>query len=85
MLTASERVPTLDRRQHCPSCGKRSNFVTDRLGGQVVCGDCGMVVQDRTEEAGAVLDGLTAFSIAKPDMGLATVMGSADVKGSASL
>jgi transcription initiation factor TFIIB len=85
MLTASDRGPVLDRRQQCPRCGKRSNFVTDRLGGQVVCGDCGMVVQDRTEETGAVLDGLTTFSIAKPDMGLATVMGSADVNGSASL
>ncbi|MGH9918886.1 MAG: TFIIB-type zinc ribbon-containing protein, partial [Nitrososphaerales archaeon] len=86
MLTASGRVPTLDRRQHCPSCGKRSNFVTDRLGGQVVCGACGFVVEDRTEELGSAPRGsLATFSITKPDMGLATVMGGADVNGRASL
>ena len=80
--------PVLDRRQQCPWCGKRSNFVTDRLGGQILCGVCGLVVEDRTQEvntasgASRMRDNLTAFSIAKPDMGLATVIGHASVDGS---
>src|SRR6202030_4000584 len=40
----------LESRQQCPWCGKRGNFVTDRIGGQLLCGDCGIVVEDRTEE-----------------------------------
>jgi transcription initiation factor TFIIB len=80
--------PVLDRRQRCPWCGKRTNFVTDRLGGQIICGVCGLVVEDRTQEVSTELgasrmrDNLTAYSITKPDMGLATVIGYTSLDGS---
>jgi transcription initiation factor TFIIB len=80
--------PILDSRQQCPRCGKRSNFVTDRYGGQVICGVCGLVVEERAEEIpvatgpSRMRDHLTAFSIVKPDMGLATIIGDVSVDGS---
>jgi transcription initiation factor TFIIB len=91
MRSASERVqldPILSSKQQCPRCGKRNNFITDRFGGQVVCGDCGLVIEDRTEEvittpiASRTHDNLMASSITKPDMGLATIIGSSNVDGS---
>jgi transcription initiation factor TFIIB len=60
-------------------------LVTDRLGGQVLCGGCGLVVADKTDEVGLSRsrgDDPTAFSIAKSDMGLATVIGHLNVDGS---
>jgi transcription initiation factor TFIIB len=75
--------PILDSRQQCPRCGKRSNFVTDRVGGQVLCSACGLVVEDKTEEVSSPLrDSPDAFSITKPGMGLSTIIGHADVDGS---
>jgi transcription initiation factor TFIIB len=91
MRTASRPVqldPILSSGQQCPRCGKRSSFVTDKLGGQVICGDCGLVIEDRTEEVGLSIgesrarDDPTASSITKPDMGLATIIGSSTVDGS---
>src|SRR5271170_7197673 len=77
--------PSLESRQQCPRCGTRSRFVTDRMGGQVLCGVCGMVVEERTEEittTSRMHDDLAAISIIKPDMGLATVIGHVSVDGS---
>jgi transcription initiation factor TFIIB len=80
--------PVLEAGRQCPWCGRRSNFVTDRIGGQVICGGCGLVVADKTEELGrstgpsGARDDPTAFSITKSDMGLATVIGHLNVDGS---
>jgi transcription initiation factor TFIIB len=93
MRTASRPVQLdsiLSSGQQCPRCGKRSSFVTDKLGGQVICSDCGLVIEDRTEETGAssLVEGrtrdnrLTASAITKPDMGLATIIGNSSVDGS---
>lgn len=39
---------TLDR---CPRCGKR-NMVVDAIDGELLCGDCGYVLQEKIEETG---------------------------------
>lgn len=64
-------------------------MVTDKIGGQVLCGSCGLVVEDRTDEVppppGAsswVREASNSSSITKADMGLATTMGSPNVDGS---
>lgn len=81
-------APAPDTRRQCPWCGKRSNFVTDKIGGQVLCGTCGLVVEDRTLEVaertriGWARDDLSTSSVAKPDMGLSTVMGQVTVDAS---
>lgn len=76
--------PLLDTRRQCPRCGRRSNFVTDRVGGQVLCSSCGLVLEEKTEEVAAfpAHGSPTAVSITKPDMGLATVIGSVEVDAS---
>jgi transcription initiation factor TFIIB len=88
---ASERVqldPILSSQQQCPRCGRRNNFVTDRFGGQVICGICGIVIEDRTEEvitapgASRTGENRMASSITKPDMGLATIIGNSNVDSS---
>jgi len=74
---------TLDR---CPRCGK-SLIVTDGPGGELCCGNCGMVLKDKIIETGPEWrqfseDGKESrsrtgipTSIAQHDMGLATVIG----------
>jgi len=76
----------LERGSPCPWCGKRGSLVTDKIGGQVICAACGLVVQDRTEEVAASApwskDSSHSVSITKPNMGLTTVIDPSDVDGS---
>jgi len=74
---------SLDR---CPKCGKNL-IVTDGPGGELCCGNCGMVLKDKVVETGPEWrqfseDGKEnrsrtgiPTSIAQHDMGLATVIG----------
>ena len=74
---------TLDR---CPKCGKNL-IITDGPGGELCCGNCGMVLKDKIIETGPEWrqfseDGKESrsrtgipTSIAQHDMGLATVIG----------
>lgn len=85
---SARQSPIVDLRRQCPFCGTRGNFVTDKIGGQVLCGSCGIVVEDRTDEVPAppgaswAHEASNSSSIVKPDMGLATTMGSPTVDGS---
>ena len=77
---------TLDR---CPRCGK-SLIVMDGPGGELCCGNCGMVLKDKIIETGPEWrqfseDGKESrsrtgipTSIAQYDMGLATVIGASN-------
>ncbi|MDA4117406.1 MAG: transcription initiation factor IIB [Thaumarchaeota archaeon] len=74
--------------KQCPKCGARNNIITDRFGGQVLCGGCGLVLEERLEEVVPAMGVLrtrdlpTAASIAKPDMGLTTIIGGGGIDGS---
>ncbi len=87
-LDSARQANVVDLRHQCPWCGARDNFVTDKIGGQVLCGSCGIVVKDRTEEVPApvgaswVRDTPNSSSITKPGMGLATAMGNPSMGGS---
>jgi transcription initiation factor TFIIB len=77
---------TLDR---CPKCGK-SLIVTDGPGGELCCGNCGMVLKEKIVETGPEWRRFSEddrddrsrtgipTSIAEHDMGLATVIGVAN-------
>jgi len=77
---------TLER---CPRCGKNL-IVTDGPGGELCCGNCGMVLKDKIVETGPEWrqfseDGKESrsrtgipTSIAQHDMGLATVIGASN-------
>ena len=77
---------TLER---CPRCGKKL-IVTDGPGGELCCGNCGMVLKDKIVETGPEWrqfseDGKESrsrtgipTSIAQHDMGLATVIGASN-------
>jgi transcription initiation factor TFIIB len=81
-------TPILDSWKQCPRCAARNNRITDRFGGQILCGGCGLVLEERLEEVAPAMgvvrnrDLPTAASIAKPDMGLATIIGSGGIDGS---
>ena len=69
--------------QKCQSCGKR-NFVTDNETGEVFCKRCGYVVPEQANEVNSIPYDVeecktgSPTSLAKHDMGLSTVIGSAN-------
>ena len=69
--------------QKCQSCGKR-NFVTDNETGEVFCKRCGYVVPEQANEVNLIPYDVeecktgSPTSLAKHDMGLSTVIGSAN-------
>jgi len=76
--SAAEGIPT-----KCPNCGK-GPFVRDEESGELVCSNCGYVLREREEEEGpsfsteegrAEVASGPPVSIARPDMGLSTVIG----------
>ena len=75
--------------QKCPRCGK-GPMVMDSTGGELLCSNCGFVVNEKIEEMGPEWRAFSKeekddrsrtgvpASLAMHDMGLATVIGSAD-------
>ena len=75
--------------QKCPRCGK-GPMVMDSTGGELLCSNCGYVVNEKIEEMGPEWRAFSKeekddrsrtgvpASLAMHDMGLATVIGSAD-------
>jgi transcription initiation factor TFIIB len=74
--------------QGCPSCAK-ARLVTDDATGEVFCEHCGFVVNDKLEETGAEWRSFsnndasrsragTATSLTMHDMGLSTIIGTAN-------
>ena len=72
-------------KQRCPSCGK-TNMVLDNDSGELVCGKCGFVVNDKIVEGGPEWRSFaneggdrsrvgSGTSITMHDMGLSTVIG----------
>jgi len=70
----------------CPNCGK-GPFVRDEESGELVCSNCGYVLREREEDEGPTFsteEGRSEVasgppvSIARPDMGLSTVIGRTD-------
>ncbi|MFQ6025368.1 MAG: transcription initiation factor IIB family protein [Nitrosopumilaceae archaeon] len=82
-------VHILKTSERCPRCGK-GNMVTDSNTGEMFCGTCGFVVTDKIEESGPEWRSFskeesasrtrtgTPISLAMHDMGLATIIGTAD-------
>ncbi|WP_255464215.1 TFIIB-type zinc ribbon-containing protein [Nitrosopumilus sp. b1] len=71
--------------QRCPSCGK-SKMVSDENTGELICGICGFVVNDKLEDTGAEWRSFAndetnraragaGTSITMHDMGLSTIIG----------
>lgn len=82
----NDSSPATDVPTKCPNCGK-GPFVRDEESGELVCANCGYVLREREEEVGPSFSGergqaLTGSgpptSIARPDMGLSTVIGRVD-------
>lgn len=72
-----------DMPTKCPNCGK-GPFVRDEESGELVCANCGYVLLERAESeqpsfsegvGGAAVGSGPPTSIARPDMGLSTVIG----------
>jgi transcription initiation factor TFIIB len=69
----------------CPNCERKGTFVKDDESGEMVCSNCGFVLREKEEEAGPAFSSSEGgapeaasgppSSIARPDMGLATVIG----------
>jgi len=92
-LTSSEPEAGSGIPKKCPNCGK-GPFIRDVESGELVCQNCGYVLREREEAEGPTFTGeegrveSTAgppTSIARPDMGLSTVIGkdNADAGGRA--
>ena len=77
----------------CSICDRSDKVITDTESGEIICGNCGMVISDKVEDAshveqhmftqGGQLDETTArtgapTSLARHDMGLATMVGKED-------
>ena len=77
----------------CSICDRNDKVITDTESGEIICGNCGMVISDKVEDAshveqhmftqGGQLDETTArtgapTSLARHDMGLATMVGKED-------
>lgn len=74
--------------QRCPACGNRQ-MVTDENSGELFCGKCGFVISDKLEDTGAEWRSFsndetnraragTGTSLTMHDMGLSTVIGTAN-------
>lgn len=74
--------------QRCPSCGKKK-IVTDENTGELICGICGFVINDKLEDTGAEWRSFSndetnraragaGTSLTMHDMGLSTVIGAAN-------
>lgn len=70
----------------CPNCGK-GPFVRDEESGELVCSNCGYVLREKEEDPGGVIPAVPGrtrsllgptSSLARPDMGLSTVIGRGD-------
>ena len=73
----------------CSICDRNDKVITDSESGEIICGNCGMVISDKVEDASHVeqhmftrgqIDETTArtgapTSLARHDMGLATMVG----------
>ncbi len=73
----------------CSICDRNDRIVTDRESGEIICGNCGMVISDKVEDtshlerhifSGGQIEGVRArtgapVSLARHDMGLATMVG----------
>ncbi len=79
--------PTISA-QKCPSCGKK-NMVTDETTGELFCGHCGFVVNEKLTDTGAEWRSFAGdetnraragagTSLTMHDMGLSTVIGPAN-------
>ena len=76
-------------RTLCSMCKRNDKIVTDPESGEIICGNCGMVISDKVEDTGHLerqifregqIDDTRArtgapTSLARHDMGLATVIG----------
>ena len=76
----------------CSVCKQKEKIVTDPESGEVICSNCGMVISDKIEDTshlerhiftGGQIDGTRArtgapSSLARHDMGLATMIGRGD-------
>jgi transcription initiation factor TFIIB len=77
----------------CLSCrSSDQKIVTDTESGEIICGNCGIVISDKIEESGAEWRNFTSLSdqsnsrsrtgmptsLARHDMGLATIIGRSD-------
>ena len=78
----------MESSQRCPSCGK-SKVVTDENTGEMFCGYCGFVINDKLEDTGAEWRTFSSdetnraragagTSITMHDMGLSTIIGTAN-------
>jgi transcription initiation factor TFIIB len=84
---ASKNTQTL-----CSICNRNDRIVTDSESGEIICGNCGMVISDKIEDAshlerhifvGGQMDEARVrmgapTSLARHDMGLATIIGRSD-------
>src|ERR687886_211856 len=73
----------------CSICNRNDRIVTDRESGEIICGNCGMVISDKVEDtshlerhifSGGQIEEVRArtgatTSLARHDMGLATMVG----------
>src|SRR5919198_5645200 len=76
----------------CSICKRSDKIVTDRESGEIICSNCGMVLSDKVEDtshserrlfsAGQINETITRTgaptSLARHDMGLATIIGRSD-------
>src|ERR671933_860171 len=77
----------------CSICNRNDRIVTDSESGEIICGNCGMVISDKAEDTshlerhifsgGGQIDDTRArtgapTSLASHDMGLATIVGKND-------
>jgi transcription initiation factor TFIIB len=71
----------------CPNCNKPSDIITDTESGETICGNCGMILTDKSQETRAEWNAFNAedinaksrtgspLSLAKHDKGLSTIIG----------
>jgi transcription initiation factor TFIIB len=84
--------PSKDTQTLCSICKQKEKIVTDPESGEIICSSCGMVISDKVEDTshlerhiftGEQIDETRArtgapSSLARHDMGLATIIGRGD-------